>query len=165
MKDSEFADCVGLRATRKLSASSRKVPFLVTSIELPELREAAQGLCDAVSSSPGLQRPKTEEFGFELSNLCITKEDLVEVFCNKFKAEILKAYDLANEHSALVRDVGYAKLDVNPPLEAADLTVSAGQGRVCAFSKRKAHEVRQHHQVPQESRGAFWSIHKKFSDR
>ena len=104
MKDSEFADCVGLRATRKLSASSRKVPFLVTSIELPELREAAQGLCDAVSSSPGLQRPKTEEFGFELSNLCITKEDLVEVFCNKFKAEILKAYDLANEHSALVRD-------------------------------------------------------------
>jgi hypothetical protein len=53
---------------------------------LPGLREAAQGLCDAASSSPGLQRPKTEEFGFELSNLYITKEDLVEVFCNKFKA-------------------------------------------------------------------------------
>jgi hypothetical protein len=32
-----------------------------------------------------------EEFGFELSNLYITKEDLVEVFCNKFKAEILRA--------------------------------------------------------------------------
>ena len=82
---------VGLRATRKLSASSRKVPFLVISIELPELGEAAQGLCDAGSSSPGLQRHKTEEFGFELSNLYITKEDLVEVFCNKFKAEILRA--------------------------------------------------------------------------
>lgn len=82
---------VGLGAIRKLSAGSRKVPFLVTSIELPGFREAAQELCDAASSPPGLQRPKTEEFGFELSNLYITKEDLVEVFCNKFKAEILKA--------------------------------------------------------------------------
>ena len=65
--------------------------FAVTLIELPGLREAAQGPCDAASSSPGLQRPTTEEFGFELSNLYITKEDLVEVLCNKFKAEILKA--------------------------------------------------------------------------
>ena len=64
---------------------------IIGSIELPGLREAAQGLCDAASSSSSLQRPKTEEFGFELSNLYITKEDLVEVFCNKFKAEILKA--------------------------------------------------------------------------
>ena len=43
------------------------------------------------SSSRHLHRPKSEGFGFELSNLYITKEDLVEVFCNKFKAEILKA--------------------------------------------------------------------------
>jgi hypothetical protein len=68
-----------------------KSGFRLTSIELPGLREGAQGLCDAASSSAGLQRPKTEEFGFELSNLYVTKEDLVEVFCNKFKAEILKA--------------------------------------------------------------------------
>jgi hypothetical protein len=39
----------------------------------------------------GLHRSKPEGFGVELSNLYITKEDLVEVFCNKFKAEILKA--------------------------------------------------------------------------
>jgi hypothetical protein len=38
-----------------------------------------------------LYRSKPEGFGVELSNLYITKEDLVEVFCNKFKAEILKA--------------------------------------------------------------------------
>jgi hypothetical protein len=38
-----------------------------------------------------LYRSKPESFGVELSNLYITKEDLVEVFCNKFKAEILKA--------------------------------------------------------------------------
>jgi hypothetical protein len=36
-------------------------------------------------------RPESLGLGFELSNLYITKEDLVEVFCNKFKAEILKA--------------------------------------------------------------------------
>jgi hypothetical protein len=83
-----------MRLTSRKSSSretSCEVWFSVTSIQLPGLREAAQGLCDAASSSPGLQRPKTEEFGFELSNLYITKEDLVEVFCNKFKAEILKA--------------------------------------------------------------------------
>ena len=39
----------------------------------------------------GLHRSKPEGFGVELSNLYITKEDLVEVFRNKFKAEILKA--------------------------------------------------------------------------
>jgi hypothetical protein len=38
-----------------------------------------------------LYRSKSEGFGVELSNLYITKEDLVEVFCNKSKAEILKA--------------------------------------------------------------------------
>jgi hypothetical protein len=90
MKDSEFADCGRIRGHTE-TVCWFPPPFLVTSIELPGFREAAQGLCDASSSSPGLQRPKTEEFGFELSNLYITKEDLVEVFCNKFKAEILKA--------------------------------------------------------------------------
>jgi hypothetical protein len=39
----------------------------------------------------GLYRSKPQGFGVELSNLHITKEDLVEVFCNKFKAEILEA--------------------------------------------------------------------------
>jgi hypothetical protein len=72
-------------------SGARNVSFSTTSIELPRLREAALWLRDAASSSQGLQRPKPEEFGFELSNLYITKEDLVEVFCNKFKAEILKA--------------------------------------------------------------------------
>jgi hypothetical protein len=38
-----------------------------------------------------LYRSKPEGFGVELSNLYITKEDLVEVFCNEFKAEILKS--------------------------------------------------------------------------
>jgi hypothetical protein len=42
-------------------------------------------------SSQDLHRSKPEGFCVELSNLYITKEDLVEVFCNKFKAEILKA--------------------------------------------------------------------------
>ena len=36
-------------------------------------------------------RPESQGLDFELSNLYITKEDLVEVFCNKFKAEVLKA--------------------------------------------------------------------------
>jgi hypothetical protein len=34
-------------------------------------------------SALGLQRHKTEEFGFELSNLYITKENFVDVFCSK----------------------------------------------------------------------------------
>jgi hypothetical protein len=36
-------------------------------------------------------RPESQGLDFELSNLYITKEDLEEVFCNKFKTEILEA--------------------------------------------------------------------------
>jgi hypothetical protein len=46
---------------------------------------------DAASSLREPHRPEPQGLDFELSNLYITKEDLVEVFCNKFKAEILEA--------------------------------------------------------------------------
>jgi hypothetical protein len=60
---------------------------------LPSLRRQLEAECysDGSSSSQDLHRPKPELFNVELPNLYITKEDLVEVFCNKFKAEIFEA--------------------------------------------------------------------------
>jgi hypothetical protein len=45
----------------------------------------AERLCDGLSSSQNLHRPKPQRFNVEFSNLEVAKEDLVEVFGNQLK--------------------------------------------------------------------------------